>query len=258
MYGSSCPASEEAPTTPPLPPHHTHTHSLTFLVAHSQFSSQRDRKVWLCEHHQGVLTGWGWGCQRTCSQVTYTGVSTSSLGLCLVSPNCEQLLMAGGWEGRAERSFLAFHFLWGTSTLLGSMKRHQWSGYFLAGSFFSFWYRLLTCCYAHRFSFFPSTWLCSCLLEKHRLFHFAGDRLGASLVYCVCLLFSVVCSICGERGHSWLPWWRHWSHFGLLLGDTGGLHCDLAGRTQLDSHPASIFYVRVSNLWAMGPYLLPD
>ena len=56
MYGSSCPASEEAPTTPPLPPHHTHTHSLTFLVAHSQFSSQRDRKVWLCEHHRGVLT----------------------------------------------------------------------------------------------------------------------------------------------------------------------------------------------------------
>ena len=41
--------------------------------------------------------------------------------------------------------------------------------------------------------------------EAHALY-FAGGRLDASLVYCVYLLFSVVCSICGEGGHSWLPW----------------------------------------------------
>ena len=149
---------------------HTHTHSVSWLHTHN-LAPKGIVKSGCVNITGGVLMGWGWSCQRTRSQVTYTGVSTSSLGLCLVSPNCEQLLMADGWEGRAGRSFLAFHFLWGTSkTLLGSMKRHQRSGYFLAGSLFYFWYRLLTRCYAHHFHFFPSTWLCSCLLEKHRSF----------------------------------------------------------------------------------------
>ena len=118
---------------------HTHTHTLTFLVAHSQFSSQRDSKVWLCEHHQGCPAEAGVGLPKNMQS------GDLHRSLCLLfrplpgQPKLWQLLTAGGWEGRAERSLLAFHFQWGTfSTLLVSMKRHQRSRYFLVGSLFSF------------------------------------------------------------------------------------------------------------------------
>ena len=67
---------------------HTHTHSLSWLHTHN-LAPKGIVKSGCVNITRGVLPRRGWGCQRTCSQVTYIGVSVSSLGLCLVSPNCD-------------------------------------------------------------------------------------------------------------------------------------------------------------------------
>lgn len=196
------------------PPH-------TVSVPHSQSSSQRHSKVWLCEHHLGC-PGKGGLCQRMGGRVTYRGASTSSLGLCLVSPSHEQLRTASGSEGTERKSLCLFTSCKEHLTLSWVQRKCiSCPNVFQLVASFPF-DSLLTRCYARHFSFFPSTWLCSCLLEKLRLFTLQEERLDASSVCCVYLLISVVWGVRDECAHSWLfswstlvsLWAAPWGHWG--------------------------------------------